>query len=230
MIDKFFVVDFDRCLGSVDKSFNLMIDIVKDLDIIDSRELSEARRKSEAKRKAFSVFGYIKEVKTNVDFDLIENEYIKRSKNNPIKLQEPGAARFIDCLKAQGEYFCIMSYGDPHWQSVKIAAAGFDGVPVVLIDIEQKSKVIAKWYNEKTSKFVIPSKYFIDKISRETDEVILIDDKQSAFDDLTDGIRGYWVENLDSPNAIWSGETHRSVQKISKIDEIIDLEFKNAHS
>lgn len=230
MIDKFFVVDFDRCLGSVTNSFKLITDVVTDLNIVNRDELMDARRESESKQISFSVFSYIRSERKEVDFGAIEAEYVKRAHDNPNKLRKPGASKFINYLNNKGEYYCIMSYGDPHWQAVKIAAAGFTGVPLSLIDIEHKSKIIAEWYDEKIYKFVIPAEYFIDKVSRTASEIVLIDDKQSAFDDLPVSVRGYWVENLDSPNAVWNGKMSENIRVISRIDEIIELEAKYPHS
>lgn len=230
MIDKFFVVDFDRCLGSVDSSFNLMIDIVTDLRIVDSKELLEARHEAESKRISFSVFSYIKNVKTNVDFGVIEAEYIKRAKKNPMSLQEPGAGKFINYLINHGEYFCIMSYGDPHWQAVKISAAGFSDIPLSLVDTKYKTNHILKWYDDNSEVFTVPADNFVDKTTRSTREIILIDDKQSAFKDLPKGVRGYWVQNHSGPTAFWSGEKHELIQTVSSIDEIIDLESSYSHS
>lgn len=225
MIDKFFVVDFDRCIGSVDSSFDLITSIAADLGIISRKDFRIARAEAESKRISFSVLSYIKDNKADVDLNAIEVEYIKRAQQDHKKLQEPGAEKFIAHLKNRGEFFCIMSFGDPHWQRVKIKAAGFSDTPLLLVDTEHKAKNIAKWHDETVSGFIIPSNLFVDQVSRNTKEIILVDDKQSAFHGLPEGVRGYWVQNTNSPHAVWQGESYASVQAVSRISAIIDLEF-----
>lgn len=224
IIDKYYVVDFDRCLGSVDASFALLTDIVSKLGAIDRQTMQIARDKVESRHESFSVFEYVKEAQPALDFGAIESEYIRRVAENPSSLQEPGASEFIDYLKASGAYFCIMSYGDPHWQAVKIRAAGFGDVHIELVSSARKSNYISEWYESDTGRFLVPGSYFDDKMARSAGEVVLVDDKPSAFSDLPPNVRGYWVSHPDSPHAIWQGDEQQSVQTISRIDEIIALE------
>jgi hypothetical protein len=229
MIDKYFVVDFDRCLGSVDASFGLLKDVVDELNLpVNSLTLQRASDEADSRGESFSVFQFIKQNYPNViNFDAIESSYIERASSNPRALHEPGAQQLINALKNSKSAFCIMSYGEVHWQMVKIRAAGFGDIPVDIIDTKYKAEQIAKWYDQQADFFIIPETYFSDNLSRNAKEVVLIDDKASAFSNMPIGVRGYWVRNPSKLYAFQEGELPDSVQTVASVDEIIALEHLN---
>lgn len=224
LINVYYVVDFDRCLADVDASYGILSNVVHNLGIISQRDLLKARTKVEAYGESFSVLQYIKNFKPDVDFSLIETEYKKQASIKRDSLLEPGAKEFIDYLQSSGAFFCIMSFGDKDWQTLKIYAAGFMGVPIQIVDSKYKGQVITTWRNKETQHFDIPARLFTDNQARFAKEVVLIDDKATAFESLPPNARGYHVNNPNKSYAFQAGVLPASVKVVKQIDDIIDLE------
>lgn len=224
-INTFYVLDFDRCLGNIDASFYLLEEVIDNQSLsVSKASLDAARKETESSGGSFDVFGYIKDKIPNFNINLIESDYINSAANRTNELLEPGARKFVDFLSSNKCYFCIMSYGDKDWQTLKIQAAGLGNIPIIIVPTKQKNDYINDWYDENISKFVIPSAAFTDKKSLLATEVVLVDDKKISFKDLNPKARGYWVSGSANPLADQS-ELPISVKSVSRIDEIIDLEF-----
>jgi hypothetical protein len=224
-IKTFFVVDFDRCLGNIEGSFNILKEVVHDLGIVDRQIFKSMRLDFESNGLTFSALEQITKHYPSVNLGDIEKLYLERSKLESDKLLEPGAIDFIDFLKVSKSNFCIMSFGDKQWQTIKILGSGIGSVPTVIVDKSKKSDYIRKWQNKNDGKFQIPKQLFKDNIAKKANEVVLIDDKISAFLDLPTGARGYYVSGSSSryinkqPDRLPA-----SVRQVSHIDEIITCE------
>jgi len=225
-IDKYFVVDFDRCIGNIDASFKILSDVAHGLSIVDKQLFMSMRSEAESEGKPFSALEYLKENYPSVDSNKIKNMYLKQAQVQPNNLLEPGAKEFLDYFYSTNQNFCIMSFGDKRWQSTKIIGAGITNVTVKIVPNRIKSNYIRKWLDSKSGKFVIPKEYFLDNKAKEASEVVLIDDKVMAFNDLPKGARGYII--LGSSSLQTKQQIHglsSKVKQTMRINEIINEEF-----
>lgn len=230
-IDKYFVVDFDRCIGNIDASFKILSEVAHELSIVDKQLFMSMRKEAELEGKPFSALKHLKETYPSVDLNKIKNMYLKQSLVKSNNLLEPGAKELIDYFYSTNQDFCIMSFGDKRWQSTKIIGAGITNVPIKIVSNRQKSNYIRKWQDLKSGKFIIPKEYFLDNKAKEVNEVILIDDKVTAFHNLPKGTRGYLV--LGSSTKVTKNLLYKlnsQVKQIMRINEIIDEEFSKKKS
>lgn len=223
--DTFYVIDFDRCLGNIDASFELLKDVVHDLSIMDRNIFQSARDKSESQGLSFSAFEFLAKNVDDIDLDLIEKHYIKRAKVVTYNLLEPGADQFIDFLNTNNHNFCIMSYGEKRWQMLKISAAGFHNVPAVIVDERRKSRNIASWFDSENDYFVVPDFCRTNNKTLVASRIVLIDDKPDAFDSMIDGMCGYLVSKNDNNFEIHQKKVPKFVNLVSNIGNIVDFEL-----
>lgn len=224
IIETFFVLDFDRCLGNVDAGIIMLGEVIDELCEGNSQLLQSARSRVEASGASFSAFEYMKEYHPDVDLDNIEAAYIKRSQKSPDVFLESGVNEFVEYLRSNNYKFCIMSYGDVRWQNLKIEAAGFGDIPRIIVPNKQKSLHISQWFDHESGKYIIPSDCFGDNFSKIVSEVVLVDDKAVAFEDMSLNSRGYLVGKNDNRDVGLSNDLPSSVKRVVRINEIIDLE------
>ncbi len=220
IIDDFFVVDFDRCVGNVDASFELLKTVLDKLRVFKSKDLQKARVQAESKNMSFDAIDYIMRLKPNIDLDLIKNTYMEMAKPIRSTLLEDGADEFIEYLRSNKK-FCIMSYGNECWQSLKIRAVGLFDVPVVLVKNKRKGSHIASWLNEMSEKFDIPGSCFNDGVGRVASNVVLVDDKAVAFEGLPSNATGYLVQGSAKFGSNESELVSKLIKKVFRINEIL---------
>jgi len=226
-IDTFYVLDFDRCLGNVDASFGLLVDIIKGLSAIDAVKIQLAYKDAENAMVSFSVLDFIKKNCPDINLDFIKKVYSERAKSIQSSLLEPGSIKFIDFLNLTNRDFCIMSYGEKNWQNLKILSTGIGNLPRLIVSSHKKDSIIASWFDTSNHKFIVPKVCFLDNQPRLVREIILIDDKLSVFDNLPDGARGYLV--IGSANRAQSiKKVPLRVECVNHVDEIIDLEIRHS--
>ena len=223
-INTFYVLDFDRCLGDIESSFDLLKEVVQELSVGSGDSLQSAREYIESSGGSFSALKHLAELNPDMDLNVVGKLFVKRAKLLRGNTLEPGAIELIEFLIATNRDFCIMSYGDKKWQMLKINAAGLGNVANIIVPSRHKSAYIAKWLNAK-KQFIIPSDFFANNQPRLAAEVVLIDDKIMAFDRLPASARGYLVQGrakkheTSQLNCLLS-----SVKVVKKIDEIIEYE------
>lgn len=224
-IETFFVVDFDRCLGNIEGSFDILKEVAHDLGIVDRQIFKSMREEVESDGLTFSALEQITSHYPSVNLDDIEKLYSKRASLEPDNLLEPGAMDFINFLRKTGRNFCIMSFGDKRWQNIKIHGSGIGSVPMTIVKSTKKSEYIRKWLDSNSCKFKIPKRFFADNVAKMSGEVILIDDKISAFNNLPKEARGYYVSGSSSKYKTKQLEAlPSSVKQVLHIDEIITYE------
>lgn len=221
IIDEFYVIDFDRCIGNVDASFELLKVVLDKLSIIKIKDIQKARLDAESNGLSFDAIDYVLKTGSCVDLDAIKRTYIELAEPIKDKLLEEGAFEFIDYLKKTKKNFCIMSYGNECWQSLKFKAVDITDKPLVLVKNKRKGSHIASWLNEMTDKFDIPGTCFVDGISRVARTVILIDDKAVAFEGLPGSATGYLVQGSAKSGLIESDMISKSIKRVFRINEII---------
>lgn len=201
------------------------MDIIKGFSVIDAVKIQLAYKDAEDAMVSFSVLDFIKKKCPDVNLDFIKKAYSERAKSIKDSLLEPGAIKFIDFLNLINRNFCIMSYGEKNWQNLKILSTGIGDLPRLIVSSHKKDSIIANWFDTSSRQFIVPKTCFLDNQPRLVREIILIDDKISAFDNLPVGARGYLViKHADRAQSI--KKMPPRVECVNRVDEIIDLEIR----
>lgn len=223
---RYWVIDFDRCLGNVDVLFEHYLDVLCDHHRIDAESIVTARRKVEASKGSFDVVSYLisNGLLTDNELQLVGEGFIRRSAGDARVLM-PGAQEFLRYLKLcfEGRYG-VVTFGNPYWQQLKISAAGLGGMPHMVVNSPQKASYIATWYDNQAERYILP-KSLLNSHSgahQTIKEVVLVDDKPKAFDGLHAMTSGYLVtqrtEDSDIPMSIGR------VKWVENLTAIIDSE------
>lgn len=220
-IDTFYAIDFDRCLGDVDKSFNLLVGILEESDIASAENLKKLRYKVESTGGSFSPYRFLKQF-SNTEWLEIKKRYLELAK--VVSIVEDDAHYLIDYLKDTKKPFCIMSYGDEEWQMLKIEASGFGDSPILIVDSPEKARIIKSW-QQSGGEFDIPKECFSDLKPRVTREVVLIDDKAISFGGLPVGARGYWVNDGSKSTPNQGFELPEGVISVDSLHGIVASEM-----
>ncbi len=163
IIDKFYVVDFDRCLGNFEANMLLLNEVVGELSIINVGMFQRAHDKVRGKGIPFRVLEFLEENDPNLDMNILQNRYIERAHNSYGSLIESGALELIDFLRNGNHHFCIMTFGEEKWQTTKIIAAGFGDIHRLVVSHERKGDKISEWLDDRSGYFIIPDECFSDK-------------------------------------------------------------------
>lgn len=192
---------------------------------IDGTKIQLAYEEAEITGVSFSVLEYTKSNYPNIDLGVIKKAYSERAKSVKDSLLESGAIKFINFLRSTDRNFCIMSYGEKTWQNLKILSTGIVDIPILIVSSHKKGSLIANWLDASSRRYFIPKKCFLDNKSRVANEIILIDDKIRAFDNLPDSARGYLVtRSINRSQFIRKVPTR--VEVVDSVDEIISLEVQ----
>lgn len=194
VVERFWALDFDRCLARPSVLYDVFVDIVDQRGIVDPERLLYARRKNELSGGSFDAISYLFQeqlMSESIFTDIAEAFHAQISREASGVLEE-GVAEFISYLKATDQPFGIVSYGNPRWQNLKIAACGFDGVPRMIVANKYKGRVISEWYQPNRAAFLLPRELMTDNVVAH--EVVLVDDKAAAFEGLPAQARGYWLQ------------------------------------
>lgn len=193
-IERFWALDFDRCLARPSVLYDVFVDIVDQYGIVDPERLLYARRKDELSGGSFDAISYLFQEGLMTESVYVDVAKVFRAQVSLLasSVLEEGAADFISYLKTTNQAFGIVSYGNPRWQNLKIAASGLDGVPRMIVASKHKGRMIAGWYQPSEARFLLPATLMTgDVVAR---EVILVDDKAAAFDGLPTRAAGYWLQ------------------------------------
>lgn len=189
---------------------------------IDSQTLLSAYSDAKARDEKFHILKYLKESAPGTDLGKIKNKYIKFACEAPGSLLEPGAIELIDFLKTNKHHHCIMSFGDPELQDMKIIGAGLEDIVRLIVSTEQKGLHIANWKNDKLDYFSIPEHCFKDGVPRKAKEVVLVDDTAHNFSGIPDGARGYLIQDIKRLRTL--SKQHKvppSVKRVTRLDEVL---------
>lgn len=220
-LNKFYVLDFDRCLGRIDGLAALLYRSAE-LSGIDATRLAEARAQVEASAGSFDALEWIKTNYAPDAFEAVMKKYHELEPKEP--LLEPGAADFLRRLKEGGVPFGIMTYGGEAWQRAKLARAGLSDVPAVITASTKKGIEIAGWETGEHD-FRLPKEIAGYDESVFAKEIVLIDDKASAFSGLPrDGAAGYLIMHSEQVMPSQSGDIPENVVRVRSFEEIAERE------
>lgn len=230
IIDTFFALDFDRCLGDYEASVDLTKQLIDEITSLDGRTFRKLHDQSTAIKKTFHVMEYLRENEPDIDLNAFHAAYVERARKDSSALLEPWADEFLKFLNEAGHHHCIVSYGDKGWQIAKINGAGLDNVVKVIVTNEFKGQYIAEWFDETSGHFIVPAECFVDGTAKKAREVVLMDDKAKAFKGLHRKARGYLLQDISRLYASPKLKVPSSVKRVNRLDQIIEHESKLANN
>lgn len=224
----YWCLDFDRCLGDVDALFGHYVSALARYGHVTADELMVARRQVEATEGSFDLIGFVRQVESITDeqLSLIDEAFIDEAKKDSAVLR-PGATALLAFLAAEHpDAFGIMTFGNPHWQLLKIKAAGLSDVPCLIAPSPHKAREIATWYDEPSRCYFLPESLV--RSQSAIDEVVLVDDKLVAFHDMHAQTRGYWIPDPHHKAYARQDDATRSIVNrligVAHLEEIIESE------
>ncbi len=192
--DEFFAIDFDRVLGNTPELYNLFLEVLKESGNLHTVvALENAYQHAVESGTSFSVTSFIHQ-QNMIDEDVLAmlgDDFVTKAEHLQDTLSMEGAHEFIEHLRQEGIPHGILSYGDKSWQEMKIQASGFGDVPRMIIDHKQKARQAAEWFDGQ--KFHIPRQLTVGRQLLAVSRVVVIDDKQVAFEDMPVNMQGYLV-------------------------------------
>jgi FMN phosphatase YigB (HAD superfamily) len=215
----YWCLDFDRCLGNVDVLFAHYVAALEENGLITPSEVSAARQEVEATKGSFDLIGYLRHVESISDEQLLITDelFIDKVKGDST-VRLPGAADLLAFLASEHRgAFGIMTYGDPHWQLLKIKAAGLANLPRLVVSSPHKAREISTWYDAASQSYRLPTA--LAGVVKTADEVVLVDDKIAAFEGMHVQTRGYWVYPIGKLDEA----TRRSLSVVGRVVDVAHL-------
>ena len=195
---EFYIVDFDRTLVDSDKLLDVFITIANKYYNIPREQIEKAHEDIKARGDSFDTAGYVREHLYEEDrgdeWGHLKATYAKECE--ALNMLMPGASELIEWLESNDKRYGLLTYGNPLWQGMKLAAAGFEQTPHIVMVHKEKGKLISTWKNEDGT-FLIPDAFGGGIVDR----IVMIDDKAVSFSDFPSvPSQGYWV--LDPGNEL----------------------------
>jgi hypothetical protein len=221
VIKRFYLLDLDRCLLNVDKTFDLFVEVLTKNSSITEKDIRIARLKIETSGDSFDVWSFVKkELFDNKVISKITDEFISIGKSQD--LLNIGAYQLIKYLNGQPKtQFGIVTYGSQAWQRLKLEASGLYKYPHLIIEHKYKGKLVKSWL--KARRFSIPYELTNGELIA-TDEIVLIDDKKDAFLELPEMARGYLVISQASGRNMTIKTTLGQVKLVKRLSQIVTEE------
>lgn len=227
LVDVFYVLDFDRCIGDTDKFQLVLEQAVATVTQISPESIRTARRNTDMSGGSFDTARFVIEelirTRSDITWQEICDEIVTLTKDQD--MLEPYAADFLRILRNRGEYFGILTYGGKEWQRLKLATSGMGDVPFVITSVRNKGLTLTSWL-QGDGTFIIPKEMTKDRLVR-AKSLIFIDDKAVSFSDIPRGVRGVLVVWPDrrQPGLSQEHEVPLSVTTVEGMRGAIELLF-----
>lgn len=219
---RFYVLDYDRCLGNTERLYELLLDsvltVAGDFDIA---AMDAERRLAEASGGSFDGLAYIKQrLNGGERYQAVLRIFIARGQSQaPEALLEKGARDFIDYLIPRYP-FGILTFGSPTWQSAKLEACSLHTAPHSIMNHKHKVEHMKDWRDDQTGFFSLPEEFSVPTGYSHARELILVDDKAAAFTGIEAGMHGYWLLHRELLLS-QVGEVGARVMKVTSFNDII---------
>jgi hypothetical protein len=222
--ERFWAIDFDRCLGDTAALYELFIETVSLLGLVEAGNLQMIREQARASGGSSDIISYLfdRQLIARESFPSLARAFQERVRSQPGGVLEKGAREFLEYLVRTDQSFGIMTYGGEVWQRLKIAASGLGEMSCMIVSSPQKGQIIAQWYHQDKAGFAVPQELNSGRLWAR--EVVLIDDKATAFTDLPDQARGYWLQLSDLLLPSQRGDVPDRVAIVKSFGEIVGRE------
>ena len=192
--ETFYIIDFDRTLADSDKLLEVFIEVVNEFFEIPREQIARADADVKARGDSFDTASFVRDYLHDHGeggkWEELEKHFIHQSRS--LNMLLPGAAELLDHLRSTGQRYGILTYGNPLWQHLKLAAAGFNHVSRIVMEQKEKGKFIASWQNE-AGQFELPQEFGGGQAGR----IVMFDDKAVSFDSFPpEPSQGYQVVDL----------------------------------
>lgn len=192
--NKFFAIDFDRCLTKGEAFALLIMEILDEQGVISYVELNTAKELVESSGGSFALLTYLRDqgyLDTETEAKVAQI-FRERAQQDRSRYVADDADELFTYLLAEQIPHAIISYGENSWQQLKIEAAGFAEVPHQIVSHPRKSDELRSWLSTD-GRYALPRIFD----GQMVDEIVLIDDKAVAFQSLPPHVRGYWMRAKD---------------------------------
>lgn len=221
--DRFFVLDFDRCLGNTTALQSLLEEVVVRLTTITREQMQAAQAATEQSGGSFDTAGYVQEKLREqgepARWDELARHFVTEGRRRD--LLEPGARELLDMLREQDVPHGIVTYGGRLWQLAKLEATGLADVPYLITDTKEKGRMIAQWRH--VDRFRIPTELAPDE-PLAARALTLVDDKATSFDELPKEADGIYVlpPRGQVQLASQQGEVAANVTAVHGLEEAVE--------
>lgn len=216
----FYIVDFDRTLADSDKLLEVFIEVTNQYIHLPLAQIEKIDADVKAKGDSFDTARFVRDHLADHDkldvWDQLEKQFIHEARS--LNMLLPGASELLDFLNEHSRAHGILTYGNPLWQHLKLAAAGFNHVPRIVTTNKHKGKLITSW--QRGDVFHLPPEFG----SREVGRIVLVDDKAASFEGFpSEPSHGYHVLDLSRALPAQLGDTPQNVTHIATLPQVIHL-------
>lgn len=219
----FYIVDFDRTLADSDKLLEVFMEVADEFFEIPSEQIKRADADVKARGDSFDtasfVRDYLHEHGEGGKWQELEKQFIHQSRS--LNMLLPGAVELLDHLRSTGEGYGILTYGNPLWQHLKLAAAGFNHVNRIVMEQKEKGKLITSW-RQPNGQFILPQEFG----GSHVDRIVMFDDKAVSFNSFPPApSQGYQVVDPARILPSQAGEVPDNVIQAPNLGQAKQLAF-----
>lgn len=212
---EYWVLDFDRCLGSEALYTDAYI-AAEQLDPSIRNGLYQVQMRVESEGGSFDIVSYLDVLDETLRDEFLDMYERLTHNHETERYRAAGATALIEYLQAAGIPFTIMTYGGELWQEAKLKAARLDVLPHRIIQRKEKAKIIDNWYDTQKRGFAITGENVL------ADSVCLVDDKAVAFRGLHRKARGYYLHHNNSISRLsQQGIVPKRVVDVGSLEDIL---------
>ena len=219
----FYIIDFDRTLADSDKLLEVFIEVANEFFEIPREQIEQADADVKARGDSFDTASFVRTYLHEHDqenkWQELEKHFIHQSRS--LNMLLPGAAELLDHLRSTGQRYGILTYGNPLWQHLKLAAAGFNHVNRIVMERKEKGKLISSW-RQSNGQFVLPQEFGGGTATC----IVMFDDKAVSFDGFPPApSHGYQVVDLANILPSQGGDVPANVTQVPDLTAAKQLAF-----
>ena len=205
---RLYVLDFDRTLADTDAMFERLI-------AISHETTDQLNHAIEASNDAFDLMRFLGHYHDEGSIKDIIERFTSTTRREQSAFLLPGAQPLIEFIKSISSDMIILTFGSEIWQTAKLEAAGLGReLDYIITASPEKAKIIEGWREADGFHLDIGHRTEI------YDEVILVDDKATAFSGIGQNVLGYWVQSGE-PLPVQAGTV--DALKVSHVDTLHDV-------
>ena len=191
VVETFYILDFDRCIGNTDALFDIFEKVVVEHTGLTAWSLRNVREEVEAVGDSFDTATYVRAqlhmAHQEDKWRELEEGFVAACAEVDMLL--PGARELMAWFEENKLPFGTVTYGEATWQKLKLRAAGLGKMPKLITTNKHKGSVFQEW-KQQDGTFVLPRELG----STVAKSLVLIDDKAVSFDNFpAEPSHGYWV-------------------------------------
>lgn len=219
--DTFYIVDFDRTLADSDKLLQVFVGVTNQYIDLPIEQIEKIDADIKAKGDSFDTATYVRDHLAAQDasdqWEKLEKQFIHESRS--LNMLLPGAGELLEFLDSRGDSYGILTYGNPLWQHLKLAASGFNHVRRIVTTNKHKGMLISSWQQDN-GLFHLPAEFGEGMVER----IVLIDDKAASFEGFpSQPSHGYQVLDYVQALPAQLGEVPGNVTHIESLRDILEL-------